>query len=60
MKFKRPGKGKTRIIISDLVNTYLDKDKEFQEQKYEMLGAIWYYLYHLKNVKNTQGEVLLW
>ena len=46
-------------MISDLVNTYLDKDKEFQDEKYEMLGAIWYYLYNLKNVKNTQGDVLL-
>ena len=26
---------------------------------YEMLCAIWYHLYNLKNVKNTHGGVLL-
>ena len=24
-----------------------------------MVGAVWYYLYHLENIKNTHGDVLL-
>ena len=30
-----------------------------KNRSYEMLCAIWYHLYYFKNVKNTQGGVLL-
>ena len=38
---------------------YLFSQKPREALKYEKLCVIWYYLYNLKNVKNTHGGVLL-
>ena len=48
------GKAVEQEVISDVVRSYRENHRKF-----EMLCAIWYYLYNLKNVQNTRGRVLI-
>lgn len=45
-------------VIAGLTNQWkvLFSEIEYSERRFV---TIWYYLYYLKNIKNTQGEVLL-